>query len=62
MYGHRIAYRAVSKQVFTSGLEDKIMANCQNSYTVRVRNAELTKERSTCTYLIDTLHFPGVLK
>lgn len=42
--------------VFASRLEDKIMASCQHSYTVRVRNAELTKERSTRIYLTLT-HF-----
>lgn len=30
--------------VLTSRLEDKIMGSCQNSYTVRIGNAELTKE------------------
>lgn len=28
----------------TSRSEDKINSSCQNSYTVRIRNAELTKE------------------
>lgn len=42
--------------VFTSRLEDKVMASCQDSYAVRVRNAELKKERSTCIYLTLT-HF-----
>lgn len=37
--------------VFTSRLGDKIMANCQNSYTVRVRNAELQKERHSYIFI-----------
>lgn len=42
--------------VLTSRLEGKIMGSCQNSYTVRIRNAELTKERYNYIYLTLT-HF-----
>lgn len=37
--------------VLTTRLEDKITGSCQNSYTVKIRNTELTKEIYNCIYL-----------
>lgn len=37
--------------VLTSRLEDKIMGSCQNSQTVRIRNAELRTDIYNCIYL-----------
>lgn len=44
------------RMVLTSRLEDKIMSSCQNSYTIRIGNGELTKEIYNWIYLT-LLHF-----